>query len=45
MQAMQDSSWEVRLSSSDDQKLRWTVGYSDVEMDNIAQIIGSMIVY
>ena len=45
MQAMEDSSWEVRLSSSDDQKLRWTVGYSDVEMDNIAQIIGSMIVY
>ena len=45
MQAMQDSSWEVRLSSSDDQKLRWTAGYSDVEMDNMNQIIGSMIVY
>ena len=45
MQAMEDSSWEIRLSSSDDQRLRWTVGYSDVEMDNMSQIIGSMIVY
>ena len=45
MQAMEDSSWEVRLSSSDDQKLRWSVGYSDVEMNNMSQIIGSMFGY
>ena len=45
MQSMQDSSWEVRLSSSDDQRLRWTVGYSDIEMDNLTQIIGSMFGY
>ena len=45
MQAMEDSSWEVRLSSSDDQRLRWSVGYSDVEMNNMSQIIGSMFGY
>ena len=45
MQSMEDSSWEVRLSSSDDQRLRWSVGYSDIEMDNISQIIGSMFGY
>ena len=45
MQAMEDSSWEVRLSSSDDQRLRWTVGYSDIEMNNMSQIIGTMFVY
>jgi len=45
MQSMEDSSWEVRLSSSDDQRLRWTVGYSDIEMDNLAQIIGTMFGY
>jgi iron complex outermembrane receptor protein len=45
MQAMEDSSWEVRLSSSDDQRLRWTVGYSDIEMNNMSQIIGTMFGY
>jgi len=45
MQSMEDSSWEVRLSSSDDQSLRWSVGYSDMEIDNISQIIGSMFGY
>jgi iron complex outermembrane receptor protein len=45
MQGMQDSSWEVRLSSPDDQRFRWSIGYTDIEMNNMSQIIGSMIVY
>ena len=45
MNSMQDSSIEVRLSSAQDQKVRWMVGYSDVDMDWFTQNIGSMIVY
>ncbi len=45
MNSMQDSSIEVRLSSSQDQRVRWMFGYSDVDMDWFTQNIGSMIVY
>jgi len=45
MNSMQDSSIEVRLSSAQDQKVRWMAGYSDVDMDWFTQNIGSMIVY
>ena len=45
MNSMQDSSIELRLSSSEDQKFRWMIGYSDVDMDWFQQNIGSMIVY
>jgi len=45
MNSMQDSSIEFRLSSSQDQRFRWMVGYSDVDMDWFTQNIGSMIVY
>ena len=45
MNSMQDSSIEFRLSSSQDQKFRWMIGYSDVDMDWFTQNIGSMIVY
>jgi len=45
MNSMQDSSIEFRLSSSQDQQIRWMIGYSDVDMDWFTQNIGSMIVY
>ena len=45
MNSMQDSSIELRLSSAQDQRVRWMVGYSDVDMDWFTQNIGSMIVY
>ena len=45
MNSMQDSSIEFRLSSAQDQRVRWMVGYSDVDMDWFTQNIGSMIVY
>ena len=45
MNAMQDSSLEFRLSSSQDQRVRWMFGYSDLEMDWFTQSIGSLIVY
>ena len=45
MNAMQDSSLEFRLSSNQDQRIRWMFGYSDLEMDWFTQSIGSLIVY
>ena len=45
MNSMQDSSIEFRLSSAQDQRVRWMFGYSDLEMDWFTQSIGSLIVY
>ena len=45
MNSMADSGFEIRLSSSDDQRVRWMFGYSDTDIDWMQQNIGSMIVY
>mgnify|MGYP000846259592 FL=1 len=45
MNSMADSGMEIRLSSSDDQRVRWMFGYSDTDIDWMQQNIGSMIVY
>ena len=45
MNSMQDSSIEFRLSSAQDQRVRWMFGYSDLDMDWFTQSIGSLIVY
>ncbi len=45
MNSMQDSSIEFRLSSNQDQRIRWMFGYSDTDMDWFTQSIGSLIVY
>ena len=45
MNSMQDSSIEFRLSSAQDQRVRWMFGYGDLEMDWFTQSIGSLIVY
>jgi hypothetical protein len=42
---MADESLEFRLSSSDDQRVRWMFGYSDTDIEWFTQNIGSMIVY
>ncbi len=45
MSALEDSSFEIRLSSASDKRLRWSVGYSDTSIDFSTQTIGSLIVY
>ncbi len=45
MNSMADESLEFRLSSSDDQRVRWMFGYSDTDIEWFTQNIGSMIVY
>lgn len=41
---LEDQSWELRLSSSQDQRVRWMVGYSDTQIDTARQSFGSLIV-
>jgi iron complex outermembrane receptor protein len=45
MNSMEDDSIEIRLSSSDDQSIRWMVGYSQLDMEWFTQVIGNLIVY
>lgn len=45
MNALEDSSWEIRFSSARDKRFRWMVGYSDTELEFATQTIGSLIVF
>ena len=45
MNSMEDDSIEFRLSSSDDQSVRWMVGYSQLDMEWFTQVVGNLIVY
>jgi outer membrane receptor protein involved in Fe transport len=41
---LEDSSLEFRLSSSQDKRFRWSVGYSDTQIDTERQSTGSLII-
>ena len=45
MNSLEDSSWEIRLTSDRDKRFRWMIGYSDTELEFATQTIGSLIVY
>lgn len=45
MNALEDSSWEIRLTSDRDKRFRWMIGYSDTELEFATQTTGSLIVY